>query len=418
MKYIEYFSTDKLYRIKGRKISKRAILTIGICATILLFISSLLCFRVAVKINSQDGLVKYSENGKIDYKIYLKDNNYYNTSYLEKGMQYVASLIKTINVRFDYQMHSDSKIDFDTNYKVVGEVQITEKDDPTKILYSKKEDLVSNKNITKVDNNYVINEEIDIDYDKYNELVNSYKRDYGLIVSSNLILSLEVDTKGNVNNVENALNKNNKLQMSIPLSEQTVNIKMDADEIEDGGTLLNSNKLFTISNYLMFIVFIILFVITIASIVLDIYFYIKNFKKDKYKETVEKILRQYDRIIVNGKISIDESKFKNKVYPDTIEEMVDAAQTLEVPIYYYEAIPNEKSFFVIIKNNTLYKYRLTRAFLEKNPNNKKEDKQNTFDDKNDDESVNKFNFEDTTPVKLKDDIDTDKNEKESEEDNL
>ena len=372
MKYIEYFSTDKLYRIKGRKISKRAILTIGICATILLFISSLLCFRVAVKVGSQDGLVKYSENGKIDYKIYLKDNNYYNTSYLGKGMQYVASLIKTVNVRFDYQMHSDSKIDFNTNYKVVGEVQITEKDGPTKILYSKKEDLVSNKNITKVDNNFVINEEIDIDYDKYNELVNSYKRDYGLIVSSNLILSLEVDTKGNVNDVENALNKNNKLQMSIPLSEQTVNIKMDADEIEDSGTLLNSNKLFTISNYLMFIVFIILSVVTIASIVLDIYFYIKNFKKDKYKETVEKILRQYDRIIVNGKISIDESKFKNKIYPDTIEEMVDAAQTLEVPIYYYEAIPNEKSFFVIIKNNTLYKYRLTRAFLEKNPDNKKQ----------------------------------------------
>ena len=372
MKYIEYFSTDKLYRIKGRKISKRAILTIGICATILLFISSLLCFRVAVKVGSQDGLVKYSENGKIDYKIYLKDNNYYNTSYLGKGMQYVASLIKTVNVRFDYQMHSDSKIDFNTNYKVVGEVQITEKDGPTKILYSKKEDLVSNKNITKVDNNFVINEEIDIDYDKYNELVNSYKRDYGLIVSSNLILSLEVDTKGNVNDVENALNKNNKLQMSIPLSEQTVNIKMDADEIEDSGTLLNSNKLFTISNYLMFIVFIILSVVTIASIVLDIYFYIKNMKKDKYKETVEKILRQYDRIIVNGKISIDESKFKNKIYPDTIEEMVDAAQTLEVPIYYYEAIPNEKSFFVIIKNNTLYKYRLTRAFLEKNPDNKKQ----------------------------------------------
>ena len=52
--------------------------------------------------------------------------------------------------------------------------------------------------------------------------------------------------------------------------------------------------------------------------------------------------------------------------------MIDAAQTLEVPIYYYEAIPNEKCFFIIVKNNTLYKYRLTRAFLEKNPNNKKE----------------------------------------------
>ena len=373
MKYIEYFSTDKLYKIKGKKIDNKTVLGFGIVVTILLIIAVLLCFKGAVKTNSQDGVVTYKENGKIDYKIYLKDNNYYDTSYLEEGMQYVASLIKTINVRFNYNFKSDSKIDFDTTYKIVGEIQITEKDSPNKVLFSKKDDLITNKSIVKEDNNYVIEEELDIDYDKYNELVNAYKRDYGLIVSGNLILSLEIDNNGGVDKVKNALNKTSNMGISIPLSEQTIGITMNTDEINNDGVLLGSTKLFTISNYLLFILFIILSLITIASGAVDVYFYLKNFKNDKYKELVNKILNQYDRIIVNGKISIDESNFPNKVYPDTIEEMVDAAQTLEVPIYYYEAIPNEKCFFVIIKDDTLYKYRLTRAFLEKNPNNKIED---------------------------------------------
>ncbi len=371
MKNIEYFSTDKLYKIKRRKLKPKVVLITKITTTILLIIATILCFKASIKFNSQEGLAKYSENGKIDYKIYLKDNDYYSTSYLEEGMQYVASLIKTINVRFDYQMHSDIDIDFDTNYKVVGEIQITEKDSPSKILFSKKENLVSNKNIFKKDNNYTITEEIDIDYDKYNELVNSYKRDYGLIVSSNLILSLEVDNKGDIDGLEKALDKTSKMQISIPLSEQTLSISMDTDEINDSGTFIDSSKT-CISNYLLFIVSIILTIISILSIIQDVNFYIKSLKKDNYKETVKKILNQYDRIIVNGKVSIDESKFSNIIYPDTIEEMIDAAQTLEVPIYYYEAIPNEKCFFIIVKNNTLYKYRLTRAFLEKNPNNKKE----------------------------------------------
>ena len=45
--------------------------------------------------------------------------------------------------------------------------------------------------------------------------------------------------------------------------------------------------------------------------------------------------------------------------------MVDASQTLNSPILYYEVIKNEKCFFVIIKDDTMYKYRVSKAYLEK-----------------------------------------------------
>ena len=45
--------------------------------------------------------------------------------------------------------------------------------------------------------------------------------------------------------------------------------------------------------------------------------------------------------------------------------MVDASQNLKSPILFYEVIKGEKCFFVIIKDDTLYKYRLTKAYLER-----------------------------------------------------
>ena len=44
--------------------------------------------------------------------------------------------------------------------------------------------------------------------------------------------------------------------------------------------------------------------------------------------------------------------------------MVDASINENSPILFYEVIPNEKSFFIIAKDKTLYKYRLSKVELE------------------------------------------------------
>ena len=384
MKDTFYHSTDKLYKIRRNKLTSKTLLTICLMSTFILLVASMVSFKESVTLNADNSNVKYNEIGKVDYKVYLKDNDYYDTSFLNSGMQYVASLIKTVNVKFNYEMHTTKDIAFDGNYKVVGELQITEKDDSSKVLYRKTEDLIKTKSINVNDDNFTINEEIDIDYDKYNNIVNSYKKDLGLIVSSNLILTLETNTTGTYE--KDKLAKDNKLQITIPLSEATLQIKMNANEINNSGSIGNSTQAFVVDNEAILCIFLIL--VTIFSIVLDIYIYLKNFKRDVYKAKVGKILKDYDRLIVNGRVNINEENYENVVIIDDFKEMVDAAQNINQSILFYEAIPNEKCFFVVIADKTLYKYRLTRAFLEKYPNNKKPN-----------EVKNKFNFVESEPQK-------------------
>lgn len=370
MKNIFYHSTDKLYKISKNKLSNKGLLRLSIIITAVLLILSIISFNSGVKLNANNSKVKYDEVGKVDYKVYLKDNDYYDTSFLNSGMQYVASLIKTINVKFDYQMHLTEDVKINSKYKVIGELQITERDDSSKVLYSKKEEIVPLKTIDVKDDNLVIYEEVDIDYDKYNDIVNKYKSNLGLIVSSNLILTLEADN--NETYETDTLNKKDKLQIIIPLSESTLQIKMSSTEINNSGKIGNKISPIVINNGFILVVFIGLSILTIFSIIINISIYLKYVKEDIYKSKVNKLLRDYDRLIVTGKTNVNEENYDEIVIVEDFKEMVDAAQNLNLPILFYETIPNEKCFFVIMNDKILYKYRLTKAYLEKHEKTKKE----------------------------------------------
>ena len=361
-KKIMYYSSDNVYEIKKEKASRKMIMTLSLIATVTLSLLAIMSFMKSTTINAKTSTVKYNEIGNIDYRVYLKDNNYYDNNYLNSGMQYVASLIKNINVKFNYEMHATEDIKFNNKYKVIGELEITEKDDPTKVLYKKKEDLVKEKELNITDNNFVINEEVDIDYGKYNNIVNTYKRDLGLVVSSNLILKLQTNTTGEYKDA--SLTRNNDLKIVIPLSEATLNISMDSNKIDNSGLLSEKAKLIRIDSIPVLILSIVLVILLVINIIIDIKLYIKYFRKDAYNSKVNKILKEYDRLIVNGTADIDENTYQNKFFPDDFNEMVDVAENFNVPILFYEVVPNKKCFFIVIHDDILYKYSLTREELK------------------------------------------------------
>lgn len=364
-KDVKYYSTDKLYKIPKRKrLNLRKWFCFLLIPSIILLLISLVLIKSSVQLSGKIINVGYSETGNADYKVYLKENDYYDRKFLDSGMQYVANIINTINSRFNYEIHADENMDFTYKYKITGKLIISDPIDTNKVLHTKNYNLLEEKEDKISSNNLVINEDIDIDYDKYNKYVSSYKMDYGLAVDSKLIVTMDINVNGNYKEKKEKLNKTKKLQISIPLNEQTININILSDKINESGNL-SSNISTTIKNKVSFVVAIIVLLISLLGIGLAVYLFLENRKKNIYSITVNKILKDYDRIIVNGNVELNENSFKNKIYPETFQEMVDASQTLNSPILYYEVIKDEKCFFVIIKDDTMYKYRLTRAYLEK-----------------------------------------------------
>lgn len=365
-KEIQYFSTDKMYTLndKNKKIPiTKLIFYVILLISIIIFSMGIIELIKTFTGSRKDNVVAYSENGKADYTVYLKENSYYNTKYLNSGMQYVASLINTINADFKYELHSDKNINFDYKYKIIGTLQIFNKTDPSKVLYTKDNVLLDEVKNSSASNNLVINENVNIDYEEYNNYVNSYKREYGLTVDSRLIITMNIDVDGEYSDDVEKIDKSNKLQITVPLSEQTLDITIDTANIDNSSNLSSKNgSRIDFSKMLLGIVLV--FISGICFIGSK-----KIYEKYKigniYTITLNKILKDYDQLIVNGTVSIKEDKYTNIVYPESFEEMVDASINLQIPILYYDVIPGEKSFFIMTNNDTLYKFRLTKAYLEK-----------------------------------------------------
>ncbi len=363
---VQYFSTDKMYTLGGdKKISKTYIIGwLLLIVALLSLVFGIFKLSRTFFTKNESSAVSYSETGKADYTVYLKENSYYNSKYLESGMQYVASLINTINASFNYEVHSDKNLNYDYTYKITGTLEILDKDNPGKVLFTKPYVLLKETTKKANSNNFVINEDVNIDYDTYNNYVNSYKREYGLSVQSRLIITMDVSVDGVYDKGVEHLDKDSSLQITIPLSEQTLNITIDKENINNNGDLLRTNAvdLGKAGNITISLVAI---VVSIVLLLVSRKLFV-NYKKDNiYAIVVNKILKDYDKLIVSGKGTIQEDKYPNIIYPESFEEMVDASLNLQSPILFYNVIPGEKCFFVIVKDDTLYKYRITRAYQEK-----------------------------------------------------
>ena len=86
-----------------------------------------------IKTSSNVALLTYSEKSNLDYKVYLKKNDYFKEKYLPKNRQYIASIIDYIDVFYDYTFSSSKHIDAKYKYKVVAKINAQYKVDTNSI---------------------------------------------------------------------------------------------------------------------------------------------------------------------------------------------------------------------------------------------------------------------------------------------
>ena len=316
--------------------------------------------------SEKESVVNYNETGDIDYKVYLKDNSFYKDKYLGKDMQYVASLIDTININYNFDMKSDINLDYNYKYNIKADLLITDPNDNNKILYKKTNVLVQDKENKATVNNFILSDNINIKYDEYNSYVNAFKKTYALSVKSKLIITMEVTTTAKGKVLKEDFNKVNKLSLSIPLSEQTVDIGIDTSTISNAG-VLDKNYMSQIKKPIVLVLGVIVGILSLSLLYISLYTLFSGRSKiDVYKSTIDRILKEYDRAIVTSK-SIDSIREEehNVIKVDSIEELLDAHDTTGQPILYSELIPNDVSCFMILDDKILYKLIIRRKQLEK-----------------------------------------------------
>lgn len=302
--------------------------------------------------------VSYEEHGNTDYKVFLKDNIYYEDKYLDKNMSYIANLIDYISVDYNYKFKADTLFNGEYSYKIRADLEILNAENKT-LFFTKKYDLIKEKTFTiENQNEYNIVENIKIDYDHYNSLANGFKSSYGVDTESNLIIYLDIYRNIDQNSINNPnINGKGTIKLTIPLSEKAINIKMDSMEIN------NKNVITSLDDY--YLEDIKYLIIGIISLIISLYLFIKIVKRlsrlsispTDYDKTLKKILNQYDRLIVTTS-SMPNLEKNNIIKLKEFVELLDAKDNLHKPIFFIEVTPHQKAYFFIQDDDKIILFTL------------------------------------------------------------
>ena len=69
----------------------------------------------------------YKETISTSYRVYLDDDSYYNTPYLEEGMQYISDIIDYVDVTFIYIDNFKDNLSYDVKTKAEAIIAMTSK---------------------------------------------------------------------------------------------------------------------------------------------------------------------------------------------------------------------------------------------------------------------------------------------------
>lgn len=313
--------------------------------------------------------INYKEISHVDYKVFLKKNNFYETEYLNKDMVYVASLIKNIEVDFNYLFNITKESSLDFDYDVIGRLLITD-NNGQKVFYQKDYVLLKKEYGKMTDNtSFEVSKKINIDYAYYNNLANNFRSSYGINTKSNLIVMMNVHKKNNDNNF--SIDNSGKMSLTIPLSEKAIDITMNYKEINKNSQIFTDMSV-VVNNYLYMLLSTITIIAMIACIVPLVKLILRSrTKKSPYDKYVNRILKEYDRLIIEtttGPNTADNTcltKVKN------FEELLDVRDNLGLPIKYYIVNKHEKCNFYINHGEEVYLLVIKAADFEKNKKIKK-----------------------------------------------
>lgn len=316
--------------------------------------------------NTEKETISYSQYGNVNYKVCLKNNNFYTQNCLDKNMSYVSTLIKTVALTFDYDLSTSKDLDIKTEYEVDAKLVISNTDNTSK-YYEQKYILKpkTSEGIAKINNEYKISQNVDIDYDYYNAIASNFKSQYGVETNSYLEVSFQVyHTNSTTEDVK--VTSPSPVVLNIPLSQKSININMASSGINKQETQNIESSIFTLKNIIcLFIGVISLIVCLISSLKVAKMLSLTKEKKNNYDKFIEKILREYDRLIVETSTL---PKF-NKYYVTKVNsfgELIDVRDNLRLPIMYYEVAKHQKCHLYITNNKNLYLLTIKAVDMEEN----------------------------------------------------
>ena len=301
--------------------------------------------------------IMYKEDNSINYKVYLKKNNFFDVPYLEEDKTYITSLIDYIKVNYNYNIQFNKVVSGNYKYYILATVEANKPNNDVGNYWTKNYKLSDEKKI-KIDKSteYSINQEIKIDYNKYNKALNEFKSTLGIASTGILKVRLVVESDLDSNGLDVPVTSN--LILKMPLSEKTIEASIDLDaknNVKEITKVVETKEEKRSKLLVLGISFIVELVILAVLTIINR----RNRRANMFENTVNKYLNTYDSIIVNIDKFPTLSDY-NVIEVSSFEELLDAHSEVRMPINFYKY--NKRTcYFILMSDKTIWKYTIKKS---------------------------------------------------------
>ena len=294
-----------------------------------------------------------SQKNNINYYVSLFDNSFMDEKLLGMNQSYISSMIQSINITFSHDSSIDTNQSFDYDYTIYARLSASYKESngvETEI-WDKMYPLKWQEQVKANQGKISINEQISIPYQDYKNIINDFKQSLGINVDAKLDVIMKMhQVYGDTDS------KTSKSILSVPMDQDVVQITTEYDKNDSFVKQENVSNL-RMNSTVTIILLILLgagFGVLIFAIVLKL---LPSHSKSKYEMMKNKIKKEYSSIIIDVDNHIDFSNFT--IFDiKTIEELVDLEEEVRMPILFYEKKKAGVCYFVVIKDNYMYRFTL------------------------------------------------------------
>lgn len=339
------------YQRKRKKIIWIQMLIVGIL-TLATIITSTLFIS-----NNKNAYVGYTEEGKVIYRAYLADNDFYEEEYLNGSHAYVASLINKMTADFSYDVKMEiDNVNFQYTYKIDAQLIVKDKASKTKIYDSFYEVLYEETSDSSGDE-LNVKKLVEFDYQKFNKKADEFNRTYNLKNTENILLvKMTINVIGMCESFQNDNQDVYTITLSLPLMQTVVSPSVSAT-VPTGEQKIIVKDVSSFEN-LKISAIVLGCLDLLAIIILVLYIILSIDKHIDYARKVKKLVSNYDSYIQQILTPFDFSGYQ-VLKINSFKGLLEIRDTVQSPLLMYENEDKTCSqFFITTAEKVLYLYEI------------------------------------------------------------
>ena len=304
----------------------------------------------------------YKEQGNIEYSVALKGDNFLNTTTQEAGETYFADLIDQIKANFQYGADFTESVTGDYTYQFIATISAQKANGEN--YWSQRYELTE-PSTQKLKNARKLRIDVtqNIDYQKYNQILQDFITTYRLTTAGKLQVSMVINGEFQAAITDQLAALDSSIDFTVPLASDSVDVTITTNTDNNGKIYTKKVNIDDDVRRFSRIAGSLLAAATIYLVICQILAILRERKAHLYEYSVAKLREEYDDIIVDIK-EAPKTTGLNIVAVAEFDELLDVYNSIKMPINYYEA--KDGAHFILINGKLAWQYIAKKTdFIEK-----------------------------------------------------